>query len=108
MTLAVVRSIGTPRRRATAQEYEDFEQELVDQFLLAGVGAGMADSSIADDRQAIFEYVRFLGRPVWTNGPEDADRFLADQRKVKRLAHSTVSGCLTPNECRFSMSSDVI
>ncbi|WP_237292430.1 MULTISPECIES: hypothetical protein [Streptomyces] len=51
----------------------------------------MADSSIADDRQAIFEYVRFLGRPVWTSGPEDADRFLADQRKVKRLlAHSTV------------------
>ncbi|MFJ6251825.1 MULTISPECIES: hypothetical protein [unclassified Streptomyces] len=90
MTLAVVRSIGTPRRLATAQEYEDFEQELVDQFLLAGVGAGMADGSIADDRRAIFEYVRFLGRPVWTSGPKDADRFLADQRKVKRLAHSTV------------------
>lgn len=89
MTLAVVRSIVTPQRLATAQEYEDFQQELVDQFLLAGVGAGMADSSIADDRQAIFEYVRFLGRPVWTSGPEDADRFLADQRKVKRLAHST-------------------
>jgi site-specific recombinase XerD len=90
MTLAVVRSIGTPRRLATAQEYEDFEQELVDQFLLAGVGAGMADGSIADDRRAIFEFVRFLGGPVWTSGPEDADRFLADQRKVKRLAHSTV------------------
>ncbi|MFF4316964.1 site-specific integrase [Streptomyces sp. NPDC001507] len=90
MTLAVVRSIGTARRLATAQEYEDFEQELVDQFLLAGVGAGMADSSIADDRRAIFEFVRFLGRPVWTTGPEDADRFLADQRKAKRLAHSTV------------------
>ncbi|MET9750109.1 hypothetical protein ABZZ92_31030 [Streptomyces ardesiacus] len=41
MTLAVVRSIGTPWRLATAQEYEDFEQELVDQFLLAGIGAGM-------------------------------------------------------------------
>ncbi|GAA2359787.1 tyrosine-type recombinase/integrase [Streptomyces violaceusniger] len=50
----------------------------------------MADGSIADDRRVIFEYVRFLGRPVWTSGPEDADRFLADQRKVRRLAHSTV------------------
>ncbi|MFD8810444.1 integrase [Streptomyces sp. NPDC059627] len=90
MTLAVVRSIGTPRRLETAQEYEDFEQELVDQFLLAGVGAGLSDDSIADDRRAIFEFVRFLGRPVWATAPEDADRFLAHQRKVKRLAHSTV------------------
>lgn len=78
------------RRLTTAQECEDFEQELVDQFLLAGACAGMADGSIADDRWAIFEFVRFLGRPVWTSGPEDADRFLAVQRKVKRLAPSTV------------------
>ncbi|WP_406451157.1 hypothetical protein OH768_07105 [Streptomyces sp. NBC_01622] len=92
MTLAVVRSIGTPRRLETAQEYEDFEQELVDQFLLAGVGAGLSDDSIADDRRAIFEFVRFLSRPVWATAPEDADRFLAHQRKAKRLAHSTVQG----------------
>ncbi|WP_232542879.1 tyrosine-type recombinase/integrase [Streptomyces sp. QHH-9511] len=90
MTLAVVRSIGAPRRLETAQEYEDFEQELVDQFLLAGLGAGLADSSIEDDRRAVFEFVRFLGRPVWTAGPEDADRFLTDQRRVKKLGHGTV------------------
>jgi hypothetical protein len=90
MTLAVVRSIGAPRRLETAQEYEDFEQELVDQFLLAGLGAGLADSSIEDDRRAVFEFVRFLGRPVWTAGPEDADRFLTDLRRVKKLGHSTV------------------
>ncbi|MEH0658442.1 hypothetical protein QA860_12005 [Streptomyces stelliscabiei] len=65
MTLAVVRSIGTPRRLETAQEYEDFEQELVDQFLLAGVGAGLSDDSIADDRRAIFEFVGFLGAPLY-------------------------------------------
>ncbi|WP_424863871.1 hypothetical protein [Streptomyces sp. MMS24-I29] len=34
--------------------------------------------------------MRFLGRLVWTTGPEGADRFFADQRKPKRLAHSTV------------------
>ncbi|MDO0909766.1 hypothetical protein QQM39_02475 [Streptomyces sp. DT2A-34] len=79
-----------PQQPETAQEYEDFEQELVDQFLLAGVGAGPSDDSIADDRRAIFEFVRFLSQPVWATAPEDADRFLAHQRKVKRLAHSTV------------------
>lgn len=61
MTLAVVRSIGAPQRLETAQEYEDFEQELIDQFLLAGLGAGLADSSIEDDRRAVFEFVRLLG-----------------------------------------------
>ncbi len=90
MTLAVVRSIGAPRRLETAQEYEDFEQELVDQFLLAGLGAGLSDGSITDDRRAIFEFIRFLCLPVWTAGPQDADRFLTDQRKAKKLAHSTV------------------
>ncbi|WUN36231.1 hypothetical protein OHT20_00420 [Streptomyces caniferus] len=90
MTLAVVRSIGAPPRLETAQEYEDFEQELVDQFLLAGLGAGLADTSIEEDRRAVFEFVRFLGRPVWTAGPEDADRFLTDQRKVRKLGHGTV------------------
>ncbi|MFF4674936.1 integrase [Streptomyces sp. NPDC001279] len=90
MTPAVVRSVGTSRRLAAVQEHEDFEQEPVDQFLLAGVRAGMADSSIADDRRAIFEFARFLGRPVRTTGPEDADRFFADQHKAKRLVHSTV------------------
>ncbi|MFE2038234.1 hypothetical protein ACFXBB_34415 [Streptomyces scopuliridis] len=38
----------------TAQEYEDFEQELVDQFLLAGLGAGLADSSISTALRMFF------------------------------------------------------
>ncbi|MEV4750564.1 hypothetical protein ACFQVD_00165 [Streptosporangium amethystogenes subsp. fukuiense] len=49
----------------------------------------MSDDSITDDRQAIFEFVRFLSGPVWTAGPEDADRFLTAQRKLGR-AKSTV------------------
>ncbi|MER5319511.1 hypothetical protein [Streptosporangium roseum] len=49
----------------------------------------MSDDSITDDRQAIFESVRFLSGPVWTAGPQDADRFLAAQRRLGR-AKSTV------------------
>lgn len=90
MTLAAVRSLASPRRLIGAQQVEDFEQELVDQYLLAGVGAGMADCTVADDRLVIFEFVRFLGRPVWTAQPEDADRFLAYLRRDRKLAGSTV------------------
>jgi hypothetical protein len=40
--LAAVRSLDAPRSLQSVQEQEDFEQELVDQFLLAAVGAGWA------------------------------------------------------------------
>lgn len=89
MGLAVVRSLGAPRQLRSAQEAEDFEQELVDQFLLAGVGAGVTDSVITAERSVVFEFSRFLMRPLWTAGPEDADRFLAGQRR-EGLARSTV------------------
>ena len=90
MGLAVVRSLGPPRQLVSAQDTEDFEQELVDQFLLAGVGAGQADSTVSHDRVAVFEFVRFLGQPVWTAEPCDVDRYLAFLRRERRLAAQTV------------------
>lgn len=90
MGLAVVRSLDAPRRLTTDQEHEDFEQELVDQYLLAAVGAGCADSTVASDRSALFEFIRFLGRPVRTAQPHDADRSLTDQRRRLGLARLTV------------------
>lgn len=90
MTLAVVRSLGMPRQLRTAQELDDFEQELVDQYALAAAGAGVSDGSIAHERSVLFGFIGFLGRHVWTASPEDADRFLTHQRKVLRLTHSTV------------------
>jgi site-specific recombinase XerD len=90
VALAVVRSLGAPRRLRSAQEAEDFEQELVDQFLLAGLGAGVTDGVVASERLVVFEFSRFLGRPLWTAGPEDADRFLVAQRRDNGLARSTV------------------
>jgi site-specific recombinase XerD len=90
MSLTVVRSIDAPRVLATAQEAEDFEQELVDQYLLAGLGAGLADSTLARERVSVFDFIRFLGRPVWTAGPQDADRYLAHLRRDRKLAPKTV------------------
>jgi hypothetical protein len=63
VTLAVVRSLGTARRLHSAQELEDFGQELVDQYALAMAGAGVTDRHVAHDRSVLFEFIRFLGRP---------------------------------------------
>ena len=90
--LAIVRSLGSGPRLRTRQEFDDFEQELVDQYLLAMVGLGCVDRSIAAERAVIFEFLQFLGEPVWTAQPADADRFLGWLRRERRQEASTVRG----------------
>jgi site-specific recombinase XerD len=91
VTLAVVRSLGTAHQRLrSAQELEEFEQELVDQYALACAGAGIGDAHIAEERSVIFDLIRFAGRRVWEVTPEDADRFLVHQRRDRALARTTV------------------
>ncbi|WP_328375794.1 tyrosine-type recombinase/integrase [Micromonospora zamorensis] len=91
MTLAVVRSIDSPRRLRTAAELEDFEQELVDQYALASAASGVTDGQIRKERYVLFEFVRFLGEPVWMCQPGDADRYLVHLRKDRGLAATTVA-----------------
>lgn len=90
MALAVVRSLAHPRPLRTSAELEDFEQELVDQYALALSAAGLTDGHVASERGVVFDLMRFVGRPVWTVGSEDADRYLLWLRRDQRLAHSTV------------------
>lgn len=92
MELGVVRSLSSARGPRSPGELDDFEQELVDQYALALVGAGLTDGSVANDRSAVFEFIDFLGRHVWTAEPDDADRYLVWLRKDRRLAKSTVQG----------------
>ena len=90
--LAVVRSLGSARRLLTAAEFDDFEQELIDQWCLAMAAAGTVDSTVLAERAAIFEFARFLGRHVWTAAPQDADRWLRSLRTERAQAGSTISG----------------
>lgn len=50
----------------------------------------MTDKTLTGDRVAVFGFIRFLGRPVWTAEPQDADRYLAYLRTERRLARMTV------------------
>ena len=84
MTLSVVRSFEADRKVRTPLGIEDYEQELVDQYLLAAVGSGIGDKRVGADRAVLFEFIEFLAGPVWTARPADADRFLADQRRRGR------------------------
>jgi len=92
VSLGVVRSLGSARFGASPAELEDFEQELVDQYALALVGAGLEDRSVATERSAIFELMEFLGQPVWSATPDDADRYLTWLRRERGLSRATVQG----------------
>jgi len=92
VSLGVVRSLGSAHFLHSPSELEDFEQELIDQYALALLGAGMTDPSVANDRAALFEFIRFLARPIWTAAPDDADRYLLWLRRDRGLAKSTVKG----------------
>lgn len=87
--LAIVRSIGSPRRLSTPTEEADFEQELVDQWALAMAAAGCVDSYVHKQRSVVMELLRFVGRPPWTVQPEDLDRFVKSLR-ADRQAPSTI------------------
>lgn len=92
MALAVVRSLGSPSRLATPQEAEDFEQELVDQYALAMSAGGISDGHVARHRAVLFEFIGFLGQPVWTTQASDADRYLTHLRRERGQAANTVFG----------------
>ena len=80
--LAVVRNIDSPRALRTTEDAEDFEQEIVDQYALAMAAAGLSDGHVAHTRSVIVEFARSLDGPLWSASCEDADRFLAEQRRA--------------------------
>ncbi len=88
--LAVVRSLGAPRRLRTAVEEEDFEQELVDQYALALAASGCVDSHVRGERATIVEFARFTGRRLWACVCDDADAYLQWLRTGRGQAHGTV------------------
>ena len=85
MNLAVVRNLGSPRALRTGQDVEDFEREIVDQHALAMAAAGLSDGHVSRTRSTIIEFARSLTGPLWAASCDDADRFLAEQR---RLGHA--------------------
>lgn len=88
--LAVVRSIDTAGSLRTGELLEDLEQELVDQYCLAALGAGLTDAHVADDRAVLFGLIDYLPVAVWEMTPDHADGWLTWLRRQRRLARSTV------------------
>lgn len=68
----------------SAQDVEDFEQEIVDGYALAMSAAGLSDGHVHNTRSTIIEFARTLAGPLWEATFAEADRFLAEQRRLGR------------------------
>jgi integrase/recombinase XerC len=84
VSLAAVRNLASPLALRTAQDVEDFEQEIVDQCALAMSAAGLSDGHVGNSRSTVIEFARSLSVPLWCASCDDADRFLAEQRRAGR------------------------
>lgn len=76
---------GADPALSSALAVEDFEQEIVDEYALAMAASGLSDGHIRGTRAVVIEFARSLTVPLWAATCVDADRFLAEQR---RLGHS--------------------
>jgi integrase/recombinase XerC len=94
MALSVVRAARPAERLLTSEDVEDYEQELVDQFLMALAAAGISDGHAGQNRSVAIAFIRFLGRPIWTATVDDADRFMVHLRKSGQ-ARTTVAAKAT-------------
>lgn len=92
MTLVALRGgSGEDEALRSAQDVEDFEQEIVDQHALAMSAAGLSDQHVASSRSVVVEFARSLTVPLWAASCQDADRFLAEQRR-RGLSVTTRAG----------------
>ena len=82
MKLVALRGGAADEVLRTAQDAEDFEQEIVDEHAIAMAAAGLSDGHIQGTRRIIIEFARSLTGPLWEAGCADADAFLAEQRRM--------------------------
>ncbi|MCY7413856.1 MAG: tyrosine-type recombinase/integrase [Salinibacterium sp.] len=83
MKLVALRGAGAADQvLRTAQDIEDFEQEIVDEYAISMAAAGLSDGHIRSTRATIIEFARSMTGPLWEASFADADRFLAEQRRM--------------------------
>ena len=92
MALAVVHDLREARAPAGPDELAAFETDVLAGLVLARAAAGLADSTIAGEVIHLEQVRAWLGRPLWTMEPADADAYfgqvLRDAAKGTRLARS--------------------
>jgi integrase/recombinase XerD len=90
--LTVVRDLRERRAAMSAEELEQFETDVLAEFVLARASAGLIDATIRADISQLDQIRSWFRRPLWEMQPADADeyfgRVLRDAATGTRLARS--------------------
>lgn len=78
MRPTAVADLRTARRAESDEELAALETDLLAGFVLARASAGMADVTVRHDVMYLEQIRAWLGRPLWTMQPTDADRFFGE------------------------------
>lgn len=73
--LALVRDIRDVRERVSEAEIEEYEVDVLAEFVLARASAGLADATIRGDIGHLERVREWFGRPLWLMTPQDGDRY---------------------------------
>ncbi len=90
MGRAPVAELRAARPAETSDSLEDLETDLLSGFVLARASAGMADQTIRHDLMYLEQVRTWLGRPLWTMQPPDADRYFGEA--LRSAAPNTKAG----------------
>jgi integrase/recombinase XerD len=90
MAITVVRELREVRAPESPEDLAAFETDLLAGFVLARASAGLADVTIRHDVMYLEQVRSWLGRPLWTMQPADADRYFG--QALRRYGGVPVSG----------------
>ncbi|MFG1946709.1 tyrosine-type recombinase/integrase [Nonomuraea sp. NPDC048826] len=75
MSLSVVRDLREARAPVGPEELVEFETDVLAGFVLARAAAGLSDATISSEVIHIEQVRAWLGRPLWSMEPADADAY---------------------------------
>lgn len=83
--LSVVRDIRGPRSVGNAAEAEDYQQNLLAEYVLARSAHGVTDATVRGDLAAVTEFLAWAEVWAWEVEATHADRFLATAQKDRAV-----------------------
>jgi len=79
--LAVVRDIHSPRSLDCSDDAEEFQENLLAEFVLARAAHGVTDTTVRGDLATVEEFLRWTGKWAWEIEAPHADRFLSEAQR---------------------------
>lgn len=84
MSLGAVRGLRSPRRLENPDDFADYQEQLIAEFVFARSAHGVTDGTVQRDISTIEEFLSFTGIWAWEVEPRHADKFFGEALRSRR------------------------